>query len=76
MSASENLLLPADVPATNAPAPLDARRTDPVRVRQLCPAGVTPGLPWRNGVVPLAAYVIYTPTHALAAGSYSLPALG
>lgn len=39
------------------------------RVRQLCPAGVTPGTPWRNGVVPLAAYIVYTPTHALGAGS-------
>lgn len=39
------------------------------RVRQLCPAGVIPGTPWRNGVVPLAAYIVYTPTHALAARS-------
>lgn len=39
------------------------------RVRQLCPAGVTPGAPWRNGVAPLAAYIVYTPTHALPARS-------
>lgn len=45
------------------------------RVRQLCPAGVQPGTPWRNGVVPLVAYVVYTPSHALAAPSCSVPLL-
>lgn len=34
------------------------------RVRQLCPAGVTPGAPWRNGAIPFVAYIIYTPTCA------------
>lgn len=48
---------------------LDARANILPRVRQLCPAGVTPGAPWRNGVVPLAAYIVYTPTHALGARS-------
>lgn len=76
-------MLPSESPsASSAPAgnpaadPLSATRAaDQPRVRQLCPAGITPGTPWRNGVIPLAAYVIYTPTHALTTGSCSASAL-